>query len=185
MAHCKGIAVIARLKWVQKFHGDDGWQRFLAALPPETRDVVDAHILPHGWVKVQTFIDTLVTIDRLFGKGDLALCRELGSWAASENLPRIFKLFYRLGTPNFIFDQASKLWRNHYDSGALEVIDRTAGAGRLVMTDFALPHRAHCLSVLGWAAKSIELSGATVEYAEEERCRLRGDERCEMVVRWK
>lgn len=185
MAHCKGIAVSARLKWVQKTQGAEGYQRFLAALPPETKDVVEARILPHGWVKAQTFIDVLVTIDRLFGKGDLALCRELGAWASAENLPRIFKLFYRLGSPNFLFDQASKLWRNHYDSGALEVIDRSATSGRLVMTDFALPHRAHCLSVLGWAAKSIELSGATVEYAEEERCRCLGDERCELVVRWR
>lgn len=183
--HCKGVAVLARLKWVQQVHGDAGFTRFLAALPPSTRDAVDARILPHGWVSFQVFIDVLVTLDGLFGQGDLSLCRELGGWAAAENLPRVFKIFFRFGSPTFIFDRAAKLWSSHYDSGTLVVVDREETAARLVISDFAAPHRAHCLSVLGWAAKSIELSGSEVTYAEEEKCRTRGDEACEMVVRWK
>lgn len=184
-AHCKGIAVIARLKWVQHVHGDAGYGRFLDALPAPTRALVDAHILPHGWVPMQAFLDVLVTLDALFGTGDLELCREVGGWAAAENLPRIFKIFFRFGTPSFIFDRASKLWCSHYDSGTLNVVDREPTAARLVMSGFLTPHRAHCLSVLGWAAKSIELAGSEVTSAEEVRCRTRGDEACEMVVRWR
>ena len=184
-AHCKGVAVIARLKWVQQVHGDAGFNQLLAALPQASRDVVDARILPHGWVPLQVFIDVLVTLDALFGRGDLALCRELGGWAAAENLPRVFKIFFRFGSPTFLFDRAAKLWRSHYDSGTLAVLDREETGARLVISDFAAPHRAHCLSVLGWAAKSIELWGAGVTYAEEEKCRTRGDAACEMVARWK
>jgi hypothetical protein len=39
--------------------------------------------------------------------------------------------------------------------------------------------------VLGWAARSIELSGGVVLTATEERCRARGDETCELVARWR
>lgn len=184
MAHCKGIAVLARVKWVQVHHGAEGSRRFLEALSPATRDALERHVLPHGWAPMEHFIELNVVADRLFGKGDLALCRELGAWAAQENLPKLFKLFYRFGSPTFIFDRASKLWSAHYDSGALTLEEPSDHGGRLVLSDFATPHRAHCFSVLGWARKSVELAGATVTYAEEERCRTLGHKACELALRW-
>ena len=47
----------------------------------------------------------------------------------------------------------------HYTSGKLTPIEERAGAIRFEIEGFAEPHRAHCMSVLGWAARSIELSG--------------------------
>lgn len=183
VAHCKGIAVIARLKWVQREHGDAGWQRFLSELPEATREAVDRHILPHGWVPMRVFIDVNVTLDRLFGAGDLSLCTELGAWAANENLPRVFKLFYRLGTPAFLFERASKLWSAHYDTGRLEL--HTVADGQANLRLFEVTHRAHCLSVLGWAKKSVELSGAEVLEFGERSCCTRGEPCCELMVRWR
>ena len=126
----------------------------------------------------------LLVADRLFGKGDLELCRVMGAWAAGENLPKLFRLFYRLGSPTFIFERASKLWGAHYDSGAMALTEPTATGARLVLTDFKVPHRAHCLSVLGWSVGAIELAGSKVTSAEEERCRTWGHERCELAVKW-
>ncbi|MCA2977955.1 MAG: hypothetical protein INH37_06700 [Myxococcaceae bacterium] len=184
MAHCKGIAVIARLKWVRRFHGDAGARRLHDALSAPTRDALERHILPHDWVPMRTFVEVNVAVDRLFGSGDLRLCKDLGAWAAQENLPRLFRLFYRLGTPGFMFERAAKLWSAHYDSGRLTLVLPTEKRAHLSLFDFAEPHRAHCLSVLGWAAKSVELSGARVVESDEARCRTRGDDRCEFVVSW-
>lgn len=184
MAHCKGIIVNARLRWVQEHHGDAGFRDLLAGLAPATREVLDRHVLPHAWVPLSAFIDLNVVADQLFGKGDLALCRELGAWSASYNLPRIFKLFYRLGTPMFIFERAAKLWNAHYDSGRLEARRDADGVAHLEIHDFGQPHRAHCYSVLGWAEKSIELSGAKVLRAGEVKCRTQGHPHCELIASW-
>lgn len=184
MAHCKGIAVLARLKWVQQHHGADGTARLLEALPIGTRETVERHVLPHGWVPMLHFVELNVAADRLFGKGDLALCKVMGAWAAAETLPKLFRLFYRLGSPTFIFERASKLWSAHYDSGMLSLLEPQATSCRLALSEFDAPHRAHCLSVLGWAGKSAELAGSTLVESDEVRCRTRGDPRCEMVLRW-
>jgi hypothetical protein len=76
------------------------------------------------------------------------------------------------------------LWDVHYSSGRLEVQDTDTGAV-IRIEDFAEPHRAHCLSVLGWAEKSVELSGGVITYVEEEQCRTNGDRACVIVARWK
>ena len=96
----------------------------------------------------------------------------------------LYKIFYRVSTPQFIFNKASRVWEVHYDSGRLVPVDETGKSMRIRIEDFAEPHRAHCLSVQGWAVRSAELSGARVTTHDEVLCRTRGDEACEMVITW-
>ena len=184
MAQCKGLNVSSRFRYVQEVHGEGAAQRVLAALAPDTRALLERHVLPHEWVAFSAFIDVNVVADRLLGRGDLSLCREMGSWAATANLPRIFRLFYRFGSPMFLFERAAKLWTAHYDSGRMETVRDPDGAMHLSIHEFGEPHRAHCLSVLGWITRSIEMSGAKVKSAVEKKCRLRGDDCCELVAQW-
>ncbi len=184
-AHCKGIAVNTRLTWVEEHHGEAGLSAVLGALSPEQRKMIDGRVLPHAWVPIELFIALNVAADQQFGKGDLALCVTMGAWAAEKTLPRVFKIFYRFGSPMFIFEKAAKLWSAHYDSGRLD--PRSPAPDQIVLSlhDFATPHRAHCLSVLGWATKSIELSGGRVLAADERACRTRGAKCCELALSWK
>lgn len=184
MAQCKGLILSTRLRYVQEKHGEAGARQLVEQLAPQTQALLERHVLPHEWVPFSAFIDVNVVADRLFGKGDLALCREMGAWSATANLPRIFRLFYLLGSPMFIFERAAKLWSAHYDSGRLETWRDDEGGAHLAIHDFGQPHRAHCLTVLGWTTRSIELSGAKVLSAGEARCRARGDAHCELVARW-
>jgi hypothetical protein len=177
--------ITARMRYVRERHGEDGVRRVLAAVPTPTRAVLDGRVIPNSWVPYDVFIDLGVTVDRLFGHGDLALCLELGRYSAEVNLPTLYRLFYRFGSPLYIFRKAAQLWDEHYDSGRLAAMEAGPNAARLEILGFDRPHRVHCLAVIGWATRSIELSGGTVLAAEEQRCRARGDETCEMVARWK
>lgn len=184
MGQCKGIAVNTRLSWAEEHHGREGVERLLATLTADQRAVLEARVLPHAWVPMNLFVALNVNADRLFGKGDLALCKTLGAWAAEKNLPKIFRMFYRLGTPMFVFEKAAKLWSQHYDTGQLVPNSPAANEIRLVLRDFDDPHRAHCLSVLGWAARSIEMSGGKNVVADETRCRTTGSLVCELRLKW-
>ena len=184
MAQCKGLILSSRLRYVQEVHGPDAARRLSDALAPETQALLERRVLPHEWVPFSAFVDVNVTADRLLGSGDLSLCREMGAWGASASLPRIFALFMRLGSPMFLFERAAKLWDAHYDTGRMETKSDGPTAVRLAIHDFGQPHRAHCLSVLGWCARSIELTGARVETAVERKCRLRGDDCCELAAAW-
>jgi hypothetical protein len=185
MSNVKGAAITARLRFVRERHGDAGLRRLLDELTPHARAAFDAPVLPQAWVPYDFFVDLGVTADRLFGRGDLALCQEMGRHAAEVNLPTLYRIFYRLGSVQYILRKAAQLWSVHYDSGQLAAFEEGTNGARLEIVGFERPHRVHCLSVLGWAARSIELSGGVLLEAEEERCRTRGDETCELTVRWR
>lgn len=183
----KGSAVTARLRFVRELYGEPGVRRVKEALRAEHRATIDQRVMPHEWVPFELFVDLSVEIDRLYGKGDLALCREMGRFAAKVNLPTLYRIFYALGSPAFIISRAVRVWDVHYDSGRISAeVERTGATERATLTLRALatPHRAHCLSVLGWAERSVELSGGRIIDADETTCRTRGDDACRFVVAW-
>lgn len=180
----KGSAILSRLQFVETKHGAAARGAVLDALTEDQRTLIRQGILPHEWAPFALFIDLNVEIDRRYGKGDLELCVEMGKFGAEANLPTLYKIFYRLGTPMFIFNKAARLWEVHYDSGRMVPTPEGKNGVRTRLLDFERPHRAHCLSVLGWGIKSLELSGCRVTRAEEEKCRTRGDSLCECILTW-
>ncbi|HEY8431858.1 MAG TPA: hypothetical protein VIL20_25950 [Sandaracinaceae bacterium] len=183
MARVKGSAITSRVRFVRERAGEHAYRAVRAALSPRSRAHLEAGVLPHAWVPFELFVELNQVIDAQLGAGDLALCREMGRYGAQVNLPTLYRIFYRLGSLPFILRKAARLWEVHYDSGRLEVFAGD-GEARLVIADFETPHRAHCLSVLGWAEGAGELSGVRVVDAREVACRTRGDDRCELCLRW-
>ena len=184
MANVKGSALASRVLWVQLGHGASGMDRLRAQASPELRAAIEAGIEKARWYPVEQFLELNVLLDRLFGRGDLGLVQSLGRHGADANLTTIYRLFYKVGTTQWILSRAVRLWSAHYDSGFMEVVTQGARAAILRIHGFAQPHRAHCLSVLGWCERSIELSGGRRVSAEETRCRTRGDELCQIEASW-
>jgi hypothetical protein len=184
MGQVKGSAVTARVRYVRELFGEDGYRRLVAALLPAHRALLGARVQPHAWVPYEFFIDVNVTADRLFAAGDLMLCYEMGRYGAEINLPTLYRIFYQLANPLFIFGKAARIWDVHYDSGRLVTLKDGPQAVRLRIEDFESPHRAHCLSVLGWASRSVELSGGTLSDVRESACRTLGDPFCELGLAW-
>ncbi len=184
MSQVKGSAITTRIKYIRESFGEPGYRRLRDALNPESRAVIESRVMPHAWVPYTAFIDLNVMADQLFGTGDLSLCYQMGRYGAEINLPTLYRIFYKFGTPHFIFHKAARLWEMHYDSGRLVPLSSGPTSLRIRIEEFSEPHRAHCLSVLGWATKSVEMSGADVTNSVETLCRTRGDEACEMSLSW-
>jgi hypothetical protein len=182
--HVRASAILARLRWVGEHHGREARRALLVSIPPTQATALLAAVNPTLWVPFDAFIALCEAIDRTFGSGDLALCRVLGRYAAEVNLPTLYRIFYKLGSVRYIISKASAVWSAHYDSGRASTRDIPGGVV-FIVEGFATPHRAHCLSVLGWMEQSAIISGATVTSASEIRCRLRGDTACEHQLEYK
>ncbi len=184
VSNVKGSALSSRVLWVQLGHGDAGMQRLLHQCSPELRRSIEEGINKARWYPFDQFVELNTAVDRLFGKGDLGLIRDLGRFGADANLTTIYRLFYKVGTVHWILGRAVRLWSAHYDSGYLEVMTRGPKTTVLRIRGFDSPNRAHCLSVMGWAERSIELSGGKSVTMSEPLCRTKGDELCQLEATW-
>jgi type IV secretory pathway TrbD component len=184
VANVKGSALSSRVLWVQLGHGAAGLAKLRAVASPQLRETLDAGVSKARWYPLRQFFELNTLIDRLFGKGDLSLVKELGRHGADANLTTIYRLFYKVGTAQWILGRAVRLWSAHYDTGFLEVLTRGSRHAILRIHGFALPDPVHCLSVAGWCERSIELSGGWSVFVTETRCRTRGDELCQLEATW-
>jgi len=184
VGNVKGSSLASRVLWVQLNHGDAGLRRLLPQCSPALRANIEDGIHKAKWYPFEQFIELIENVDRVFGKGDRGLVRELARHGADANLTTIYRLFYKVGTTHWILGRAVRLWSAHYDTGYLEVLTRGPRTAILRMRGFDTPHPVHCMSVLGWAERSIELSGGKEVSGSETKCRLRGDEYCELESSW-
>jgi hypothetical protein len=184
MPNVKGSAVESRVLWVRLHHGEEGVNRLCDELTLEARAIVLEPPHKARWYPFPVFVELNQVIDRVFGKGDLRIVRELGRHGADANLTTVYRLFYMAGTPKWILDRASRLWDLHYDSGRLVITRYPGNEVEARILEFATPHITHCLSVRGWAERSLELSGGKNVHIEETRCRTRGDTECMLHATW-
>lgn len=185
MANVKGSALSSRVLWVQLNHGEAGISRLLPQCSVELRAIIEGGIHKAKWYPFEQFIELISTIDRLFGKGDLALVDELARHGADANLTTIYRLFYRLGTIRWVMSRAARLWNLHYDAGRLELDERGPQEIDMHLAGVPEPTCTHCRAVQGWAERSIELSGGVEVETEIRSCRRGGARTCCVATRWK
>ncbi len=185
MANVKGTAFTSRLLWVRLSHGQEGVERLAASVEAPLAQLVREGAVMSRWYPFEQFVELNLAIDRTWGKGDLSLIRSLGRHGADANLTTIYRLFYKVGTVKWILARASRLWGMHYDSGDLYVDMYPGREVGLRIEKFETPHQAHCLSVLGWAERSIELSGGADVKIAEIACRTRGGPACRFRASWR
>jgi len=179
----KGSALRARVEWARRL-GPEPFARFAQGLSAPSRALVERGVLVSAWYPFELFVELNQVLDRQHGKGDLALCRELGRFGCEVNLKTLYRLFFKLGSVHFILGRSAAAWRVNYDHGQMTVVSQSEGRALLRVTGVPAPHRAHCLSVLGWISRACELSGGVL-VEEIERCVLLGDPACEFEIAWR
>jgi hypothetical protein len=185
MPHVKGSAFASRLLWVRLHQGESGVQRVAGAVRPALAEIVERGAVMARWYDFELFVELNLAIDQVFGKGDLALIKQLGRQGADANLTTIYRLFYKVGTVKWIMARAARLWGMHYDAGRMLVTQAPGKEVELRIDGFPTPHRAHCLSVQGWAERSVELSGGRDVALDELSCRVIGDPTCRFRITWR
>jgi hypothetical protein len=136
------------------------------------------------WVDFSQFIESTELACKLFGDGDLTLCRDIGAFAAETNMGVWRSLVYRVLSPTTLMSIAAGLWSHHYEGGRLTTMPEGSKGVRFRLEDFPMPHRTHCLSIEGWARRTVELGRPRHVKLVETACRLRGAKVCEFVGEW-
>ncbi len=181
--HMRASTILARMDYIRRLRGAPAVDEVLAAMPPALADEVRSAVVASLWVRFETVMAFIAATDKVVGRGDLALVRPMARHAARTNMPLLYRIFYKLGSVEYIMTKAAAVWHAHYDSGVATSV-KVPGGLRFSIAGFATPHRIHCLTILGWAEEIVSLCEATINDAREVQCRLRGGAVCEFEIKY-
>lgn len=180
----RSSALLMRQSFVRARFGAVGNDLFLSRASPELKTALTLAPQFDEWVDFSLFVEATELVDRLFGRGDLALAWDVGRYAAEHNMGVWRSFVMRLISPTTVIGIAASMWTHHYDSGRLVLGEDKDGGVRMGITEFLRPHRTHCLSVGGWAERTLELGRPKTVRVRELSCRARGAPTCEFSLLW-
>lgn len=182
-ASFRGTVYTSALVFVETRFGHEALPRILAELAPNERALL-AGIDPDGWYDTGPVLSFHRALDRLYGEGDLTLCKEIGRFSAEWALSSFLRFALRFTSPHRVFERAGSLWGQYHDTGVWEIPPREPQRISGILRDFGVADRAFCLRFQGWLVGAIELTGGRDAHVYETRCRALGDPHCEFSGTW-
>lgn len=184
LTRSKGFTVRGALAFVDARYGPEGRAKLLTCLDPETRGFAERIVLASEWLPFRVQVHMYEGIDKAFGKGDYALCWQVGRFTSEHEMSTINQIFLKLGKLEHWFRAAGLMWNRYYSAGRLEVGDFSKKSGLLRVSDFDPISRAFCLDLAGWFERTAELSGEKDVKLVHSECVLVGGRDCVYQASW-
>jgi hypothetical protein len=188
MPKVKGSTVLPRLDYVKQKGGD--LEKILSLVNPDFAREVKKGILLNTWYDFSGYLELSRGADEVMGKGDLALVWDMGRFSAEYAFRGIYKMFYKIGTPEWVMKMGMSVWKQYYDTGKAQVVMEKVAKGkqaRVCIEGYdpaAKGFDVFWRSVGGWTERSIELSGGkNVKVTKAEKHSF-PNTCCELIMLW-
>ena len=181
----KGHLVAARRRYVESTWGSLGVTRVTALL---TGDALQAFVrppLPFVWVggAVVAALDEAIIVSCM--DGQCAQMRAFGAVVARDDLPLMYRVFFRVGEPWMVVKLAGAMFPLYFRTDADVASALTGQTGGTITLKKAVMPRYLCRDgIVGWVQGALELSGGKDVRVEHERCVHNGDDACLWRVAW-
>ncbi len=180
----KGTGVLALPAFIKSKFPDryDGW---IEALPPDSSRIHRSTIMAFELynLKDALIVPTEIMCNLFYG-GNERGAWESGYFSASFALKTFYKLFFRVGSPQFIIDRASQVFSTYYPEGLLKVAESSARRCVLQLVKFPEPYWVVEMNIGGWMDGALELMGKKERTVEITRRMTKGDPVCEYSASW-
>ena len=185
MTRVKGSALLSTVRFIQERLGDEGLRRIVSSLEPQDRAVIDAGILASSWYPFQVMLRVMQAAGRDDGGRTPHLYREMGRASADYSLTTIYRIFFKIGSPQFTLARATRVFGSYYDTGRMEAIVNDKGHALLELSEFGEPAPEFCERLWGWMERTITLiAGMELHKAGHVKCVHRGDPTCQFEGFW-
>src|SRR5262249_40950390 len=145
-----GTNFLTMREFVRKRFGDGGWERVLAKLPAEDRQMM-ASLLAVGWYPTRSLLRLMQTVDETLSPDGGTLMGDFGRYAAEHDLTVIHRAFLRLASPVYVLEKSMEYWGRFHQRGHW-VITRNA-AGAIGTLEGFVPDERFCASLGPYIAR--------------------------------
>jgi hypothetical protein len=180
----KGTAISSAQRYAQEHFGEEGWRIVLDGLAAEERQQIASGVLVSAWYPFSLFIKIVRLLEMHFGSKVPRLHREMGRAAAEYGLTSFYKIFFSVGSPQFIISRAAKVWRTYYGSGEMTAPVCEKGHAVVELSGFAEPAPELCERLPGFFERTVELSGGRDVKLVHPLCVNRGEPVCRFESWW-
>lgn len=181
----KGNLLARRAWYIRDRWGGASLSAVAAAVPEDARKfLVDAPPLTFAWYPFSVMMD----IDRAILEGpmhgELGRMREFGSAIAKHDLPLLYKVLFKIGSPAFIVKRLNIVCKQYIRESTMA--PEIVGDGHAMVTQGGrrFPLYFCTYGVSGWFHAALELSGAKSPTVEHVACLHKGDDACKWELRW-
>jgi len=186
MTYLKGVSFRTTIGFVKAKAGDEGVQKVFEKLPEEIRSSLSRTILstefyPFDWlVALQGAAVDVVGGDRR------TTLRDLGRFSCESALTSVYKIFFKLGSPDYIIKKATQVYGTYFKGGGeIHIIDDSKGFVQLKIDRYPGGHSDFCRRLDGYFERTLELSGAKNTQVVHSLCAYHGGGKaCEWTARW-
>jgi hypothetical protein len=181
----KGNLLAARPRYVRENWGAAGVDDVSSRLTRELREAFSSTILPFAWYP----FPTLAAIDRAIVEGpmraDMTRMKDFGSTIARYDLPTLYKVLFKLGSPSFLLKRIGVVYATYIRGGSIAVTVVQDGRAVVTQSQGSLPYYFCSQGVPGWFTAAIELSGGKDVQVRETACTHVDAERCRWEATWR
>lgn len=182
----RGNVLAGRLAYLRSRGGEPLLQQVLARLDTRDRSALGGMILGIAWfpLELSVRLDNAIA-DVLSPNNRPQAMIDLGRASAEDALTGPQKVFVRAGDPHYLLEHTPQIYRLYYTVGT-RTYEKTGPTSAVLRTrDAEAVTASDCLTIVGWHARAIELSGGSEVKVDEPVCRARGGDHCQYRCSWK
>jgi len=183
VARVKGTAVRASLRFLQERFGPTGTGSVLERLEPGDREMVMSGLLDSVWYPMPLLLRLMRAATEVHGAAEPELLRKMGRASAESGVRGVYKVFFKVGSPQFIIGRAARVFGSYYDTGEIRVVESGPGRAVLDLTNFE-GSREFCQRIQGWMERTMEMAGAKQLVPSHSQCCYEGDPVCRFEGTW-
>jgi hypothetical protein len=181
----KGSALGNTFKYLKEKHGIEVHDKVVQGIPEQVRkDIVAA--LPSSWYPVEYVGDLCASIRAVLGPSDPEINFKISRESAKATFNLVYKVFFKLGSPQYIIGKVAAVWSTLADKGSLTIHEKGDKYLVLRLLDFPYRNPEYCAQRLrGWFHAPLELSGCMITESRHTVCTSQGGPYCEWKIAWR
>lgn len=180
----KGVAFKSVLAALDEQVGPGALAAMHERLAGTDSEVLKYRIVATGWYPISLYRSMWAAIAETTTGPAEALAKQIGRACMQRDMNGVYRLVFKLLSPETVLSLSSKMFSNYYDTGTLTVVEARAGVARASFRGCAGWSRLMWMEILGSSEMTLEMGGARdlrINYAS----RIGDDcESVDLLARW-
>jgi hypothetical protein len=184
VTHAKGTALLSSFRYVRERFGEGPLASVIEALPEADKVLIGQGILASSWYPLESLLHFMQATERRLRALEPDVLRKMGRASCEYGLTGVYKIFFKVGSPEYVVSRGAHVYSSYYDTGELRIVEVRSGRAVVELVGLEGGNRQFCERFYGWMQRTLELAGAKNLRTAHVTCAHRGDPICRFEGSW-